>query len=75
MLRNQEVNQFAVNEVIRLHSELEAALHRAEKWERIAKSGSRLILSIAALVSVGVMGVVAAGVIWLRAAAAAKGGF
>lgn len=75
MLRNQEVNQFAVNEVIRLHSELEAARDRAEKWERVAKSGSRLILSIAALLSVVVMGVVAAGVIWLRAAAAAKGGY
>lgn len=69
MLANQGVNQFAVAEAIRLQSELDAAVARAEKWERIAKSGSRLMLSIAAVLSVVVIGVVIAVVIWLRAAA------
>lgn len=74
MLRNQEVNQFAVNEAIRLQSELDAARDSAAKWRRIAESGSRCMLSVAAVLAVMTLGMVAAVILWLRAAAAAKGG-
>ena len=73
MLRNQEVNQFAVDEAIRMRLERDAALASAEKWRRIAKSGSRSMLSVGTVLGVFVLGLVAAVVLWLRAAAAAQG--
>jgi hypothetical protein len=74
MLRDQEVNQFAVSEAIRLQSELDAARESAAKWCRIANSGSRCMLSMGAVLGVAILGLVTVVILWLRAAAAVKGG-
>ena len=74
MLHKQEVNQFAVDEEIRLQAELAAARDSAAKWRRIAKSGSRCMLSMAAVLAAATLGIVAVVILWLRAAAAVKGG-
>lgn len=74
MLANQGVNQFAVDEAIRLQSELDAARETAAKWRRIAESGSRCMLGIAAVLTVATLSMVAVVILWLRAAAQAKGG-
>lgn len=74
MLHKQEATQFAVDEAIRLQAELAAARDSAAKWRRIAESGSRCMLGMAAVLAAATLGMVAVVILWLRAAAALKGG-
>lgn len=69
MLASESVNGFAVAEVIRLESELAEAVAQAQKWERICKLKNRVLLGMGALLSVLVISVVAAVILWLRAVA------
>lgn len=64
-----------VNAAIAFHEELEkvkaerdAAVNSAARWRRIAESGSRAMLSVAAVLGAATLGLIAVVILWLRVA-------